>query len=342
MRVDQLPGWSNQTNPYNALLCDALVRAGCTVRDYSLKALIRSGAPEILHVHWPEYGLSQPSAFRARLVLAKLFAGVRIVKARGGKVVWTAHNLRPHERMYPGLEETFYRRWIAACDGVVALSSTASDAVMERYPDLRQKPNAVIRHGDYRPRLSGKWDRASARAELGLDANTRIMASVGAVRPYKNLPALASAFRAWAGPEDRLIIAGKANSEQLAEETRKSAENDGRILVVPEFLSDERMELFCTAADWLVFPYRDILNSGSALFSLSCGRPVLAPAIGSLPELREDVGAGWVRLYEGEFGPHSLELIADAPSGAPDLTLYDWDAIGRATFDFYREVRHGK
>jgi beta-1,4-mannosyltransferase len=41
------------------------------------------------------------------------------------------------------------------------------------------------------------------------------------------------------------------------------------------------------AADLIALPYKEILNSGSAILALSFDRPILVPAAGALAELSE-------------------------------------------------------
>ena len=98
----------------------------------------------------------------------------------------------------------------------------------------------------------------------------------------------------------------------------------------------------------MVFPYSEILNSGSAILALSYDRPIAVPNLGALPELRRMVGDRWVLGYEGEIDGR---ILADAlawaentarPPRAP-LEPLDWPAIGGKTLDAYRQVlRNGR
>src|SRR3546814_7963709 len=63
--------------------------------------------------------------------------------------------------------------------------------------------------------------------------------------------------------------------------------------------SSDLIERITDEADAVVLPYRDIVNSGSALLALSRFRPVIAPRLGSLIELQGQVGEDWLWLYDG-------------------------------------------
>ena len=74
-----------------------------------------------------------------------------------------------------------------------------------------------------------------------------------------------------------------------------------------EFVQAAEMQRFMRAADLIVLPYREILNSGSVMLALSFSRPVLVPAFGALSELHQAVGPDWIWLYEGELTSTTLE-----------------------------------
>ena len=66
---------------------------------------------------------------------------------------------------------------------------------------------------------------------------------------------------------------------------------------------DDRMQVYLRAADAVVLPYRDVLTSGSAILAMTFGQPVIAPAIGCLPE---SLGSEGTILYDAD-APDGLE-----------------------------------
>jgi glycosyltransferase involved in cell wall biosynthesis len=97
------------------------------------------------------------------------------------------------------------------------------------------------------------------------------------------------------------------------------------------------------ACDLVVLPYREILNSGTAMLALSYDRPVLLPDQGATGDLAAAVGPAWVRTYPGVMDPATLvDALAWArtqtrPSVAP-LDPFEWSAIATATLGAYRRV----
>lgn len=343
MIVAAAPAFSTRhANPYNALLYEAIVEQGVTVREYAPVDLLRT-RPDIVHLHWPELLLlSSHRAWQNRLRLASFELLIRLARLRGTRLVWTVHNDGAHEGGdSPALQRRMERMLARTVDGVFTLSGAGEVAFRDRFgPDI---PVFRTPHGHYRDAYPLDAEPDAARATLGIDAGTTLLAAVGQVRPYKNLPALLAAARAIEDPRLRVAVAGRPASAAEGSALRAAAGDDPRLLLELERLDDERMGTWLRAADAVVLPYRRILNSGAAILALSAGRPVIVPAIGAMPELAEAVGDRWVYLYEGEITPAVLEgalhWLRSAPRPVrPDLSALDWPPIAAATIAGYRIV----
>jgi len=331
-------------NPYNAALARALIERGAIVRDLSYWRLATRRI-DVVHLHWPDLTFlsgHRLSIMRARLLL--FGTALRLARLRGTRMVWTVHNLDAHEeRATPALRARLRGMLARELDGILALSSSSLDAAREAYPELAGLPGFVTPHGHYRAEYDLTRPRTAARARLGVDPGVTLLAAVGQVRPYKNIPRLLEAFRRVEGEQLRLAIVGRVSPPGLAEEIARIAADDPRVILRPQFQSDEAIADWMRAADLVVLPYRKVLNSGSALLALSADRPVLVPALGSLDELRETVGEDWVRTFPGEISPDILRDALDwldTPRGARvDLAAFDWHTVAQQTYDAYREVR---
>jgi glycosyltransferase involved in cell wall biosynthesis len=97
------------------------------------------------------------------------------------------------------------------------------------------------------------------------------------------------------------------------------------------------------AADLIVLPYDHILQSGTALLALSFDRPVLVPDRGAMSELQAEVGAEWVRTYEGDLTADTLAHAMDWAETAirserAPLDDREWPRLARQTEQLYRRV----
>ena len=340
IQVTAMPAFRNQTsNPYNSLLYRSLQARGVQVEEFTARRRLSRGV-DVLHVHWPEQvprsSFTPVAALRAFVFLKR----VTHLRASGAKLVWTVHNARPHEPARPWLWGLYWRRFLRQLDGVIFLTNSSRKDAVAAMPILAQLPHAVIWHGHYRPVLALPA-RADARTRLGLSRNDFVLLQFGRIRRYKNVPQMLRAFIALARPNTFLVVAGKVNGDgDLEAEIRGLAAGHDGIRLELEHLPQVRLNDYLAAADLIVLPYRDILNSGGLLMALSAGRPVLCPDRGSIPEIATAVGPGWVRCFTHELGPAELAAAIDreTPPGEPDLSRCDWDAIAREHLEFYAQI----
>lgn len=341
VRVLALPARANRAaNPYNTLLSDALTELGAEVEEFSPEAA-RRGTHDILHVHWPEAHLNKPSWLKAGGRSAQRLLWMARARRRGARLVWTAHNLHAHEQRHPVLEHLFWWCFIRLLDGWIALSATGAGAAQARFPRLGHLPSRVVPHGHYREAYPPALPRPEARAALGLPDTTTV-GFIGRVKPYKQLPSLIAAFAGLGRPDVQLVVAGKATEEEARSEVESAAAGVPSVTLHLQDLPEEDMPRWLGAMDLVVTPYREVLNSGTALLALSFGRPILVPAIGAMTELAE-AAPEWVLTYEPPLGPADLEralVRAEALRQRPASPLgdLDWPRLAETTLALYDEV----
>jgi len=343
MTVLAWPAFENKTgNPYTRLLYEAVEEHGVEVEDFTLQRALRGGY-DLWHLHWPDDFLSYRSPGTALAYVAAELALMAQARVRGTRIIWTIHDLGPHESPHPWLERVFWPLFLSMVDGYVTLSEHARDAALDRFPRLRSVPGAVVPHGHYRPAYPPPVSRGTARDRWGLSEDAPVIAFLGRIRPYKNVEGLISAFRGLEGPDARLLVAGNPSSDALADRIRSAAAADDRIQLVLRFLPEDEIPSLIGAADLVALPYEDILHSGSALLALSFDRPVLVPARGAMGELREEVGTNWVYPYDDPLRPADLQsaLRAVRTEPRPDRAPLDdrsWGRLAQATVSLYERV----
>jgi glycosyltransferase involved in cell wall biosynthesis len=344
LRIIARPAFGHRgANPYTWLLYSHLeALGGVKVDEYGWRRLLRRRY-EVWHLHWPEGHLNDRSAALALRRTTSELSLIRWARARGTRIVWTIHNLRAHEGYHPALEAVFWRDFIGHLDGHISLSRASQAEALARFPRLASLPGFVIPHGHYRTSYPAPLNRAEARRALGIDELATVIALVGYVRDYKNVPRLLEAFRELRGENLVLLVAGESKSPELSTRIREAAAADPRIRLDLRFLDEEQVHRYLSAADLVALPYRDVLNSGSAILALSLDRPVLAPDAASIVELQESVSPAWLRTYSGELTSeqlgHARQWVRDTgrPTRAP-LASLDWDRIAAATLTAYLQV----
>jgi beta-1,4-mannosyltransferase len=324
-------------NPYLRSLVESLEQRGIRVDDFSFTQALKQRY-DVLHIHWPDLHLHARSSLRVLVKHARLALLFAFLRLRNTRIVWTLHNLAPHERHLP-LGEFLFPLWFPRlCTHIIALTKNGLAAALSKYPPLRKKTAAVIPHGHYRDAYATALSRAKSRDQLGLKHQFTFL-FFGNIRPYKNVPLLIEAFRQLPHPDVQLVIAGQPGHTMQTDELQKLAAADPRIRLTLEFVSEDDVPLYVGASDVVVLPFRSVLNSGSVFLALSFNRAVLAPNLGALPEIKSHVGARWVTLYDGQLTTEHLLRAMDSirigEHETVDLSAYDWQSISQATVELY-------
>ena len=267
-----------------------------------LSANVRRG--DIVHLHWPSFLYTVPgSRLRSWWGLLRFSALMLLLRSRGARLVWTAHNLYPHDRGYTPLHRLGRRIVVLLCAHVCVHGPTAALRVQREF-GVPDPALVLLEHGNFIGFYANTVTRAAARAALGIPPGAFVYLFVGLCKPYKNLELLVRSHAAL-GDDSLLWIAGRFQSEAYrARVQRAAAQAGGRTTLVERFLAADELQLYLNACDAVVLPYQEILTSGTALLAISFGRPAVAPRMGALREvISSDCGV----LYD----PHHADgLIA--------------------------------
>jgi beta-1,4-mannosyltransferase len=332
-------------NPVPFLLYHAMAALGVEVKSCGLRYLIFD-TWDVWHLNWPaEDILSGTNRLRAVAKLARFWLRLKVARAKKIKIFWTVHNLKPHDVRHPVLARIFWWLFLPSVDGLILMSRSTVEKIHRELPYTNSRPIFVIPHGHYRGAYSDSADRKSARARLGLNAPDLVICFFGQIRPYKGVPNLIKCFRQLGKPGTSLIVAGKPLDRDIASEVTKAAAGDPKVRLHLEYVDQDSVQFFLRAADLVVLPYTEILNSGSALLALSFDRPILVPSMGAIPDLCEVAGDNWVRMYDGELTP---KILSDAmqwtrgrPLGEFDhafLDELDWNRLAQLTIEAFRSL----
>ncbi len=258
----------------------------------ALVALRGQGVEVVLHLHWLARVLRGVTSEAEGLErVASFLAALDAFLAAGGRLVWTVHNVLPHDTRFPALDLELRRGVVARADIVHVLSAGTVAAAAPSY-DIPAAKVLHVPHPAYLGVYPDDVSDADARARLGIAPDDIVFGVVGNLRPYKGLDDLLAAFEAVvAAPPDarrrRLLIAGMPVPDPSIEALLDRARALPDVIVDARRIPAEELSVPLRASDVIVLPYRASLNSGALLLALSFGRPVIAAAS---PHVTETVG----------------------------------------------------
>ncbi|MEO6875310.1 MAG: glycosyltransferase [Opitutaceae bacterium] len=336
----------DQANPYGGLLAREMRALGLQFEPGFREQLsstfleAEKGNLGALHINWPSSLYADPDPRVAVARAADLLGGLNHARALGIKVVWTMHNLYPHESTLPELDR-LVRLGITACADTVIVHCEQARAQLRRH-FFREHGVFTIPHGHFIDPYPNTLTRTEARARLGLDPGVFVYLFFGSVRPNKGLDQLVRSFRELADPDCLLFIAARVYNDESAAAVDRIEKADPRIRVHrSRFYQNDEFQLFYNSADVAVFPFTDVQTSGSAITALSLGCPVVVPASGCLTELVDArIGLTYNPAQPGALlqalqNARGLDLPSCRTEALARMRTLDWKGIARRTLDAY-------
>ncbi len=346
IKVLAIPAFGNKSNnPYNWLLYTHLQKKGVKVIDFSsktpekIKILLKKY--DIFHLHWPESLIDKKSTIRALKGIGSLMFIIVLMKLRGSKIIWTAHNLMSHEKRRPFLEKIHWIIFTNILDGYIVLTKAGIKDLRLKHPALRKKPVFLTIHGHYREFYANNLSKEQSRKILKIDKNKKVYLFLGKIAIYKNIPLLIETFNKIKDKQAILYLAGKINNKNLEKEILSEIKSE-RIILNSDFIKEEDIQIYLKSSDIVVLPYRDILNSGTLFLALSFNKPVLVPETNTFKEIQNQVGKNWIKTYRGELNSkilkESLNWALKRKNDQLNLEKFNWDNIAEETKKAYLEV----
>jgi glycosyltransferase involved in cell wall biosynthesis len=262
-------------------------------------------------------------------------AAARFARWLGKPVVLTARGSDVNVALGERVAGRSIRRAVSEAAALIAVSAALRDRMVER--GLPGERITVIRNG-VDLELFKPGDRASLRTNLGFDGPTLL--SVGNLVPEKGQNLVLQALAQL--PSVRLVMLGQGPEEGRL---RTAAINLGVaprvrwLMPVPQ----DQLARYYGAADLTVLASTREGMPNVLLESLACGTPVVATAVGGVPEVVTDPVAGrLVATRSAEALAAACRELLDAPPPAAEVRRfgerYGWQQPIAAQLALYQRV----
>lgn len=229
----------------------------------------------------------------------------RLARRQGIRVVSILDNVIPHEPHF--WDKWLIRYFVRSIDHFVAMSDSVKRDC-ERFLPRTTKARVMLCPHPLYDNFGQPIPQAEAQQQLGLNPDYRYLLFFGFIRDYKGLDLLMHAF---ADPRLRhyrvkLIVAGEFynNAEQYAQ-LEKQLGLEGEIVWHTQFIPNDQVRIYFSAADLIVQPYKTATQSGVTQVAYHFSKPMLVTNVGGLAEIVPHGKVGYVT-------PVDAKAVADA------------------------------
>lgn len=327
------PDWSN-SNPYQRLLYKSLrnvynvYATGFSPKQLTKEYLLaKKPTNSVLHLHWlhPFYEADNQESTMA------FVDTVKHAKELGYSIVWTAHNIMPHEVNISSEPNHLLvrERIIELCDNIIVHDQTAGEALSHKFLAAKDKIS-IAPHGLYEKTIhNGPSFKNSVKDALGVQRDRFTVLLAGRIRGYKGIERAINIFTKGASKllsNCTLLIAGYPDDQIIDSTIQAAAAEFSEIKYIRGTISDSDLETLFIASDICLLPYEKSATSGLAFLSISYNTPLITS---KLPAFQQFVSDG-------------MAICADTDAGIEEAIYFAAEAFYSNSLDhIFHKVMSG-
>lgn len=235
--------------------------------------------------------------------LGSILRVIRWFSKRTLTITAIVDNIIPHEKR-PG-DRILSTYFVGPCTDFLVMSKSVGEDIRT----FTHKPVRFAPHPIY-DIYGEKVEKPLARQLLGLPEHGRIALFFGFIRAYKGLDILLEAIAQT--PDVHLIIAGECYEywERYAALIRAKGITN-RVHLFTDFIPADKVNLYFSAADIVVQPYRTATQSGISQIAYHFDKPMIVSNVGGLPEIVAHGISGYVVHPEPTAIAHAMLAFFD-------------------------------
>lgn len=261
-------------------------------------------------------------------------------------IICLADNIIPHEHR-PG-DRLFTNYFMQRIDGLIAMSQSVLNDALSFRKDLTQGfcPHPIF--DNYGEKLPFEL----AKQKLKLDTDSRYLLFFGFIRDYKGLDLLINAFADQRLRKFgiKLLVAGEyySSPEPYQELIRKHKLEDW-IELRTDFIPDNEVNLYFSAADMIVQPYKSATQSGVTQIGYHFNKPMLVTNVGGLAEIIPDGKIGYVvepdsqKIADALVDFYQNDRMSEFEANMMDeKKKFAWSNMAETFVDVFNRVKTGQ
>jgi len=266
----------------------------------------------------------------------------KLSKSLDVKIVWTIHNLLPHNPRYGSFEkDKEAMRYMAEWADVGIVHSERTKEEFYEMFDVNL-PLYVIPHGNFNEYVKIIPSEV-ARNKLRITEDKIVLFILSPDRWVKGIKTFIEVVNQL--PTDYLgLIAGRCKDPEIKRYILNAIKKDPKKFIVDlRYLSSEEVSYYFGAADIFFMPYERITTSGSVMFALAHKKPIISTPQGNLYMLVKNGVNGYLCNTKEEMIERILSIDRNTAKKMGEKSYeiaaqYDWKNITKETIKIYNKV----
>ncbi|WP_026776866.1 glycosyltransferase family 4 protein [Polaribacter sp. Hel_I_88] len=291
-KIACLPVAGNQ-NPYQYLMIKGLNESniinafnGFDDRFFGIVKTWKKYKPNYIHFDWIHSYYVRRQLWMTILLLPLFIFQVLFIRyCTKTKIVWTLHNIMPHNTSSYKLNK-FVRSFFARNCYWIRVFSSSTALKASKLFNIKQEKFRTVPEGDYVSIYPNKISTGEARNYFKLNKKDKVFLYLGFIRPYKGLGKLIEIFNNLDIQNSKLIIAGLARDKVYLDDLKNKIKrlDNKKIMLKNVFIPENDLQIYYNASDVVILPFSNVENSGSVIMAMGFSKLIVAPRIGVLNE----------------------------------------------------------
>lgn len=279
-----------ETNPYQKLLSEALEKRGCKVRKlpridstFPFQLFSQCRDVSVVHFHWIEHLYGARIRLFSPVRAAVLLAILAVLRSRGTRIVYTLHNLVPHNTRRLWFHLLVQGLIIRLAHATIVHSRPALDVASRTFGSSNKFK--IISHGRYDGYYPNVVSKAEARSFLKIPNDAKVALFLGSMGGYKGVRWLLQSAEELARRNVLLLLAGDTSGLGESDRDLLRQASQKNVILHEGFVPEFQMQYFLNSANCLVLPYLDSFTSGMAFLGLSFRLPIVGTSATAFKEI---------------------------------------------------------
>lgn len=252
---------------------------------------------DVFHMHWPETYLNIKNPLKRYVMSFVVILYLLFLNICRKKVIWTVHNLAPHENYNKYISFLFYKIVAKLSSNLIFMTKYSKEKFFLKYGEFDNFE--IISHPLYpHPKVTNNGQ---------INCQYKGFLFFGLIRPYKNVEKLIELFNTL-GDGFKLNIVGNID-DNYKKIIIDRVKNKNINLVFGRYSEDE-LQRYLNSCDGVILPYKEITNSGVLFRIFSSETKILLPDIEYTREILSNINYNYI-FYNEDITVEHLKKLSD-------------------------------